>query len=563
MNSRATGVDLDQVIAVLGTLGIDEGTARNQFELAASPGEQLAELAALSVESEAGLVLPQGVERDAALFDLVDGLRGAGVVASLCQTSTGPALAFGRPVTRVVEVALGSDGSVATLVSAIASLVRDTHCVLVAPDYDCGAALALVVLDRASHERLRAAVGGETLDGVLHIVGAEAPGVALAEAPPARLLAPDFSQRFRVRAPELAAGDASEVAWENLRRYDARVAWPDGRRRPPGDDFLELSSALCGGPLSCALAAAEPAALANLLYHFALVTTVGAHWDVRAARQNPGMSAQGVLGFGQLSWSWFIFTALGADAEAARAGRLLDTEWVRCQERGTVSARQRAWFDLGAFLRHGTRGTSLGRIAELLPLAERAGWQDETNIAAALSVHTEPRGDQLTHQTLYYLWPAPLYALARRAGVTDMLPADNPFLSRPRGVDLVDRTHALVVWLGEQLTRFDAMDEASLPPLLDPLPVIVEARVTEVDATHAHGRTQLAARDDAEHHVVAPHGGRAMKAGEVWHFEVQGSRQTRARARYDDLGEVSFHIALPTGQWLSRVDGPAVAQSTR
>lgn len=555
MNS-GKGIDVAEVVRVLGAVGVDETTVRDQLAMASTQGEQAEEVAALLVESEHGVLVPLGAEIDVALFDVAEALRAAGLSISLGQTSTAPALVLGRPPAQVYEVELSPEVSEAALASALSSILPDTHRVLVAPDYEPGEMLALVALDREQHARLHAAIGGDALTAVLVTPSVDGPPVAIRSVAAERLLAPDFAQRFRARMPEPSQSPAFDAAFQKVQRYDARVAWPEGSRRPPGDDLLELTAALAGEPLSRALAAEDSAELANVLYRFALTTTVGAHWDVLAARQNPGMSAQGVLGFGQLSWAYFVFAALGADAEAARAGRLLDSDWVRGQERGTVSARQRAWFDLGAFLRHGTRGASLGRVAELLPLMERAAWQDPAQVYTALAVHTEPRGDLLTHQPLYHVWPAPLYALARRASALDLLPAGNPFLSRPLDVAQVDEAHALVQWLGKQLSRFDAMDEASLPPLLDPLPVIVEARVTEVDALHAHGRTQLTGRDEAEHHVVAPHDGRAMKPGEVWYFEVQGSRQTRARARHEGLGEVSFHIALPTGQWLSRVDAP-------
>jgi hypothetical protein len=378
-----------------------------------------------------------------------------------------------------------------------------------------------------------------------------------------RLLQPDFNQRFRARLPEQGSSAAVDAVWARVKGYDARIAWPDGQRRPPGDDLFELTSALAGDPLARALGNGGPLdtrddkALANVLYRFALVTTLGASWDVLAARQNPGMSAQGVLGFGQLTWSWFIFTALGCVPEADRTGRLLDGDWVRAQERANLAVRQRAWFDLAAFVRMGKRGLALGKLRELLPLVQRASWHSPERVAAALAVHTEPRGDQLTHQPLYQVWPAPLYALARRASALDLLPSDNPFLSRVLDTSMIDRNHEQVLWLNAQLARFDAMDESRLPPLLDPLPVIVDVRITEVDARVAHGRTMLAAREEAEHHVIAPHGGRDMKPGEIWLFEVQGSQQKRARARYDDLGEVSFQIALPTGEWLSRAQDRA------
>jgi hypothetical protein len=109
-----------------------------------------------------------------------------------------------------------------------------------------------------------------------------------------------------------------------------------------------------------------------------------------------------------------------------------------------------------------------------------------------------------------------------------------------------------VTGLKEQLARFGSLDETRFSPLLDPLPVIVDVWITEVDEQNAHGRTMLAERDDAEHRVSAPHAGRSMHPGEVWLFEVQGARASTKSATFDDLGDVSLHVAVPTGQWLQR-----------
>jgi hypothetical protein len=554
-------LDLDEVVKVLVLLGTDQGLALDQLHDApdaALPGE----IAALTVESEAGLLMPRDVEAGTALFDLVDGLRQAGVVASLGQTADGPALVLGDPTTatpeasgvRVYEARLDAAADATAIVHALSQLLPETHQILIATDYDAGEALALALLDRGSYAWLRAALGAARTDAVLRPAVGASPGVVLVPVPVSALTSPDFEQRYSWHLPEAASEASVENVFARVRDCDPRVAWPDGRKRPPGDDFYELSCALAGEPLQRCIASGGPREWANLLYRFALVTTVGSHWDVIAARLNPGMSAQGVLGLGQLNWSWFIFEALGARHEAQRAGALLDTDWVRNQERGMLAARQRAWFDLGTLLRHGKRRPAVRRLLELLPLLERTGWQSPARVQAALAVHTEPEGDQLTHQPLYHLWPAPLYALARRAGALDLLPARDAFLGRPLHVADVDMSDPMVARLKEQLARIDAMDETRLPPLLDPLPVIVDVRITEVDAKEAHGRTLLASRPDAEHHVVAPHGGRAMQPGEIWLMEVLGARPARARARLADLGEVAYNISLPTGEWLSRAE---------
>ncbi len=552
MSELTPRVDLDEAVKVLMSLGTDKGAVLDQLLSASDEAALVAEVVALAVESEAGLLMPLDAELETALFELGDGLRQAGVVLSLSATRDHPALLFGAPVTHALEVRFGAGADVPSLVRAVSACVPDTHQVLLAAGYDAGGALALLILDRGSYAWLRAAVGGVRLDEVLAPAAGAVASVLCVEVNLAQVVPPDFTVRFGWHLPDESARASVEAISARVRKHDPRVPWPSGHKRPAGDDFFELASALAGEPLRRCLASGGPKEWADLLYRFALATTVGAHFDVLAARLNPGMSAQSVLGLGQLTWSWFIFEALGASAEAARVGSLLDTDWVRNQERAPLAARQRAFFDLGTFLRHGKRMPALLRLRELFALTERDAFRSTELVNAALALHTEPEGDQLTHHPLFHVWPAPLYALARRANALPLLPLSNPFLGRPLSIDDVTQGDELVLRLHTQLARFAAMKPANLPPLLDPLPVIVDVRITEVDAKDAHGRTLLASRDEAEHHVVAPHGGLSMRPGEIWLLEVQSARPARARARYEDLGEVSYNISLPTGEWLSK-----------
>jgi hypothetical protein len=546
-------VEIDEIVKVLAALGIDETTARDELALAEDSTALAREVAALTVESEAGLLVPVDVELDTALFEVVDALRQAGVQASLGQVPGAPAVVLAGSPRRVHEVRWEDGATPQSLVAAIGGIVPSTHVLLHARDYDAGDALALVVLDRASHLWLRAAVGGDALDAALP-TPSPGTGVVVGDGSSERLLSPDFAQRFQARVGDAGAGPTVEEVWSRICTLDARVPWPAGHPRPPGDDLYELTCALGREPLARALGSGDPAALANVLYRFALITSVGGHWDLLAARYNPGMSAQGLLGFGQLVWSWFILDALGAKEDAAAVARLLEHEWVRTQERGLVSARQRAWYDLGALMRGRARAPAVGRVRELLPLLQREGWQDPVLVAAALEVHTEPRGDQLTHQAMCYPWPAPLYALARRAGAIDLLAPSNPFLSRPLTMDVVDLQHEQVAWAKLQLSRFAMMEVSRLPALLDPLPVIVDAKITKVEGGEAHGHTMLCSHEDVEHHVVAPIGDKPVRVGETWLLEVTAARRSQVRRHYDDLGDVVSQVALPTGEWVRRVD---------
>jgi hypothetical protein len=546
-------IDLEEVIRVLVSVGIEEACARDQFAAVTDDAGRLAEVGALAVESDAGLLLSADISLPAVLFELVDGLRQAGLAVSVGTSADGVLmLVFKGAHPCAYELHFDAQATADDLVRALANVVPRTHQLLLAIDYERTDALPVVILDRGSYVWFSAAVGDGALERVFARAAGDSSSVQLkpSDATPRE---PDFVERFAWHAPDAESTTSVEAAFERVRAYDPRVPWPVESRRPPGDDFYEFCNALATESLVSCLASGDDAAWANLLYRFALATLVGANCDVLAARRNPGRSAQGILGFGQLTWAWFVFDALGAVDEARRVGTLLDNPWVHGQERGNVAARQRAYYDLALYLRTGTRGPAVARLAELAALVDRAAWQDPETLRAALAVHTEPLGDQLTHHPLYHVWPAPLYALARRAGALDTLPADNPFLARPLGMSAVHRDHPVVVRLSEQLAGFDALDPEHLPPLLDPLPVIVDVQITEVDDADAHGRTLLAAHDDAEHHVVAPHAGRDMQPGEIWLLEIQGARPSSARAHYADLGDVSVAIALPTGEWLSKV----------
>ncbi|HKP60366.1 MAG TPA: hypothetical protein VJV78_26755 [Polyangiales bacterium] len=557
MSSVELTMDLSEVVKNLVLLGLDEAYVRSQFADLHDEASWLDEIAALIIESESALVLPADAGLPLVLFQLIDALRQVGAKASCGRTADG-SLAFSLHGAQPKTFAVRSDESADALglVRAVVSVLPRAQQVLMpvasANPSDNPAALTLIVLERGTFVALRAAVGDGGLERKFERVTGFADGVRLepVEGPLATI---DCAQRWQARLVELEGqGRPRDGVFERLCAYDPRVAWPATRKRPPGDDFFQFCAGLADGSLARAFTEHDDRALADLLYRFALATCVGAHYDVAAARQNPGMSASGMLGLGQLTWAWFIFEALGAGEDAAVSGRLLDNEWVRSQERKNQSLRQRAYYDLGAFMRTGARGPALGRVYPLVPLTERAGWQDAAQLEAALATHSEITADQVTHHPLYYLWPASLYALARRARALEMLPRSNPFLNRPLELRSVDLNHDVVLRLKEQLLRFSLLDEERMAPLLDPLPVIVDVEITAVDDETAHGRTMLAARQDAEHRVSAPRAGRDMHPGEVWLFEVQGAKAGKAKASFDDLGEVSYNVAVPTGQWLER-----------
>jgi len=549
---------------VLVSLGIDEPCARAQLSALQSDAERLNEAALLAVESDAALLISDDMPLPVALFELVDGLRQAGLAVSLGKTAAAELalrLAGSRPA--VFELSARADGGEAQLanaetrahardiVRAVTSVVPRAHQLLLAAEYEQPGVLPVVILDRGTYVAFSAAVGDGLLERIFVRAGSDV-GTLAFRATEAALAPPDFVERYRSHPPPSSATDL-DVAFDRVRSYDPRVAWAAERNRPPGDDFYDLCHALSAAPFARCLSNAEPRPLAQLLYRFALTTLVGAQCDMLAARRNPGRSAQGLLGWGQLTWAFFIFDALGASSEAEQAGALLEHPWVMAQERGVVALRQRAYYDLAHWLRTGLRGPTLARLAELLPLSARAGWEDPAAVLAAVNVHSEPLGDQITHHPLYFAWPATLYALARRAGALDLLPKDNPFLARPLTYSMVDVRDPFVVRLREQLSRLSALDPAHLPPLLDPLPVIVDVAITHLDGDEVHGHTLLAAHDDAEHHVVAPSAGRDIRPGEVWLLEVQGSLRSTTEAKLPELGAVSCTIALPTGEWLEKV----------
>lgn len=550
-NNQAIG--LEDVLNPLLAMGIDEAYARAQLSQAADDSERLAEIATLAVESDACVWLSQDMSLAVALFTLVDGLRQAGLACSTNRSVQGePMLVFEAGRTAAYEIKFEPEATVRDVVRTVAYILPRTHQLLIAAEHERDGQLPVIVLNRSTYVALAGVTGEPALDRVFIRAGSE-PGAAKLQLFDGPLPKPDLQERFHSHPPQLSAAVPLEAAIERVKQYDPRVPWPADRSQPPGRDFADLCEALAGAPLAACLAGGSDAELAQLVYRFALTTIVGAQCDLLAVRRNPGSQAQAVLGQGHVIWAYFVFAALGADAEAERTLKLLTDPWVRAQERGPVASRRGAYHDLVLFLRSETRGTTLFRLSELLPLRQRSGWASSSTVAAAVAVHSEPLGDQLTHHPLFHVWPAPLYALAREAGALDLLPKDNPFLARPLALSHVDLTDPLLVRLHEQLSAFDALDPELLPPVLDPLPVIVDVEITRVEDEQVHGRTLLTPHDAAEHQVVAPRAGRDMAPGEIWLLEVQDARRETIEQHFDDIGDVRCMIAVPTGQWLEKV----------
>jgi hypothetical protein len=547
---------LDDLLKPLLAMGIDEAYARRQLASAEDVSERVAEVASLAAESDACVWLTQDMSLPVALFTLVDGLRQAGLSASTSRSVQGePMLVFEGGRTAAYEIKFEPQAGVRDVVRTVAYILPRTHQLLIASDHEREGRLPVIVLNRPTYVALASVIGEAGLDRVFARAGSE-PGAAKLQLFDGALPRPDLQERFRSHAPQLSAARELESAADSVKGYEPRIPWPADRSQPPGEDFAQLCQALAAAPLAHALAGDSDSELAQLIYRFALVTTAGAQCDLHAARRNPGRHAQAVLGGGQLIWAYFIFAALGADADAERAAKLLSIPWVRDQERGPQPSRRRAFYDLVALLRSEARGTYLLRLAELLPLRLREGWTSESAVAAATAVHSEPLNDveeQLTHHPLFYAWPAELYALAREAGAIDLLPKDNPFLARPLALSHVDLGDPLIARLHEQLRAFDALGPAQLLPVLDPLPVIVDVEITRVEGDDVFGHTLLTDNDEAEHKVVAPRAGREMAPGEIWLLEVQDARRETLEQHFDDLGATRCAITVPTGEWLEKV----------
>lgn len=549
-NNQAIG--LDGVLNPLLAMGIDEVYARQQLSNADGDAERLAELASLAVESDACVWLGQDMSLPVALFTLVDGLRQAGLAASTSRSVQGePMLVFEAGRSAAYEIKFEPQAGVRDVIRTVAYILPRTHQLLIAAEHERDGQIPVIVLNRATYVALVAVAGEPALDRVFVRAGSE-PGAAKLQLFDGPIPKPDLEERYRSHAPQLSAAVDLETASEQVRRYDPRVPWPADRAEPPGEDFAQLCEALSAAPLAESLASKSDAKLAQLIYRYALVTTVGAQCDLLAARHNPGAHVQAVLGRGHLIWAFFAFVALGAYVDAERAAQLLAEPWVRAQERGPHASRQRAYYDLVQFIRSEARGTCLARLSELLPLRQRSGWSSAAGIAAAVAVHSEPLGEQLTHHPLFHAWPAPLYALAREAGALDLLPKDDPFLAHSLALSHVDLSDALIVRLQEQLKAFEALDPTRLLPVLDPLPVIVDVEITRIDGDDVYGHTLLSASDAAEHKVVAPRAGHRMALGEIWLLEVQDARRDTLEQHFDDLGDVRSKIAVPTGQWLEK-----------
>ena len=179
--------------------------------------------------------------------------------------------------------------------------------------------------------------------------------------------------------------------------------------------------------------------LPTILYLYAQAGRVGALWNLYAHRVFPEKVISGrCLGYGFVIWAYFIYSALGAEAEAQECAGLLQLDIVRDQERGNLFRGQAALYDLAMFLHTGTQGDELNLLEPMLPLIHHESWEDPAKVTAAVKAHAYTRGEQFVHDGIRWTWPATLYALARRANAVELLPRDNPFLCASLDVTQVD-----------------------------------------------------------------------------------------------------------------------------
>jgi len=545
----ATSFDLDAAAAVLESLGLDARVARAELESIPEGEPPEEDVAALVVESEAGVHFDTLQPLEEGIVELVDAFRRAGIPCRLDTADGAPVVVVEQDRTARAHRILIDDGLThEALAAAVVRLLPSGYSLRLCPGSSHGNSLALAVLSSDEEAQLQAAITPEAVERVLPKPSATRVHSYVAAVALDALEQPDWHERYAVHGTPTTPARPWTDIWEGLAQLDPEVPWPEDAPRPAGDACFELTHALCGEPLATCCEGGDRTAWANLLYRWALTTHVGARWDRLACRYNPGTSAQGILGHGQLTWAWFILDAMGATQEAVQVGVLLDTAWVRAQERSVLSVRQRAWFDLGAWLRSDDEGAQLGRLHELVDLVKEDAWKDAATVSAALKLHAELRGDQFTHHPLYWCWPAPLYALARRAGANDRLSSDNPFLRNPVSIDDVV-VGEVIKGLRAFNDKLDAIEGQRLPPLLDPLPVIVDVKITSVDDVEVSGRTLLGG-DEGEHDVRAPGAGAPIEVGQIWSLEVEDSLRTVVGG---DSGGPRRRIAIPTGRWLDRI----------
>lgn len=556
----ATPFDLDAAVDVLESLGLDARVARAELESIPDDEAPEDDVAALVVESEAGVHFDTHCPVEDGIVELVDAFRRAGIPCRLETFDDAPVVVVEQEgVVRAHRIVADDGLTHEVLAAAVVRVLPSGYSLRLCPGSSHGDSLAIAVLSSAEESALEAVMSAEALERVLPRPSATRVHSYVTAVAVDALKQPDWDERFAAYCAPNRSGSSWAEAWERVARCDPSIPWPQDESRPAGDACFELTHALCGEPLAACCDGGERSAWANLLYRWALATQVGARWDRLACRYNPGASAQGILGHGQLTWAWFIFDAMDARAEADEVGALLDESWVRAQERSVLSVRQRAWFDLGSWLRSGDEGAQLGRLYELVELADGEAWRDAGRVSAALKLHSELRGDQFTHHPLYWCWPAPLYSIARRADVLDRLSGDNPFLRNAVSRDDVDMDANIVVGLKAFNAKLDAIEARRLPPLLDPLPVIVDVKVTHVDDLEVCGRTVLGGAD-GEHDVRAPNTGDGIAEGELWSLMVEDS--IKESAPVDDGGDGGDggdreprlqRVAIPTGRWLERI----------
>lgn len=542
-------LDVTNAVEALVGIGLDAVCAEDALTAAAEDDdrEALAEFALLCFESDAAIMLDASVGVGDVLAELCDGCRRAGAALEVVATETGPAVR-GQGEGYAYHVRDDAGSRLAELCGAVSLLLPDNISLWLPSDFAADAdSLAVIVLTEDELEAVMGCVSGSGFNEIF--VAPPAPAAPSPLTPPQMVEEAPLASLYGAHPPA-TAGESWQELWQRLVDLDPACPWPVEAARPPGDDFYALTMALCGQPLAKCIAGAGDLAWATLLFRWALATHVGCRWDVLACRFNPGMAAQGLLGMGQLTWAYLVLEALGALPLATRVGELLDNAWVRPQERCRLTARQRAYYDLGEFMRTGKRGLQLGRVSELAALAEPGAFEDPEQIEAALRAHTLPWGDQFTHQPLYWAWPAPIYAFARRAGALDRLDRHNPFFAHPVGMDEVDMEDVVVRGLVALEGKLRAAERRSLPPLLDPLPVIVEVRVTACEGEDVLGHTVLPDAGGAEHSVRARRGECQPRPGELWAFRVEAGHQGVDRHPI----RVQGRTVVPTGCWIERLE---------
>jgi hypothetical protein len=297
--------------------------------------------------------------------------------------------------------------------------------------------------------------------------------------------------------------------------------------------------------------------LATLLYEHAYANLIATSFAFVCGHYRPTVSCSfAPLGTGDPTWSYFVFLALGCEDEATRLGDLLMHPAAQTAERAPWEKNREAYCDLAVYLHQAEAGLNLAVIDPVMVLSEPTAWDDPENIIQALQYHCVKRGESFTHPSRRWMWPAPIYALARRCQARDKLPPDNPFLNQWRDRSDIDWTSVFIGRLQEIDKKLSRFVESGYPQLMPVAPTLVSARVEAIENGKIFGITDPQSIGGQEFAVKGSLDlGQPPNVGELWNFKMTSTGSVYIAETHPDLGNIHYEKYRLEGIWTNQLPG--------